>query len=447
MKYFTSIIGGVLLLLVLAMGAWHIALSQPLTPISKDTSGFKGHILAASDADMLATAYADGILNKLEGIEDSLSVIKVSNGKASIIGKSFATNSVVSWPAILAWHPGKRYAYVAETRGLYTGSENKVKNVYTDLPKGILISVIDLNDPTKPTVIQQKSVGKEIQGVSLNAKGDLLVAGSTEKGKELVLIKLEGGLLGEISYFSHEGIKGSDNNNSGFRTIEFHPTEDVIAANLNNTELAFFQVSREDSTLSIDQIGKILPVAKHWSVGNWHPNGKFFLLSDVAWGSGDAGFVLNGKGKLVSVGFNPEGNHQIVSQQKVGMSPEGFDVSPNGKYAIVVNMRRTYLPKNIWFVPGRTKSSLSLLKIEEDSGELIPLGKEYGFKGTLPEDAVFDLESNSIAVAVYQEQDELYPKKGWVEFWEVEDDKLIKTAEKIEVTRGVHNLKLAKLLE
>lgn len=432
-------------MLVFAIGAWHIALSQPLATVSKEATSFQGHILAASDADMLATAYADGILNKVAGIEDSLSIIKVTNGSASIVGKNFATNSVVSWPSILAWHPEKHYAYVAETRGVYTDTDNKVKNVYTDLPKGTLISVIDASDPTNPAVIQQKSVGKDIQGVSLNAKGDLLVSGSTEKGKELVLIKLEDGLLGEISYFSHDGIKGSDNNNSGFRTIEFHPKENVIAANLNNTDLAFFHVNQKDSTLSINQIGKVIPVAKHWSVGNWHPNGKFFILSDVAWGSGNAGFVLNGKGKLVSVGFNSEGDHKIISQQKVGMSPEGFDLSPDGRYAIVVNMRRTYLPKNIWFIPGRTKSSLSLLKINEETGELILLGKEYGFKGALPEDAIFDLESNSIAVAIYQDQDEVFPKKGRIEFWEVEDEKLLKTSERIEVTRGVHNLKLVNL--
>ncbi len=137
-------------MLVFALGAWHIALSQPLAAVGKEATSFQGHILAASDADMLATAYANGILNKVAGIEDSLSIIQLTNGSASIIGKSFATNSVVSWPSILAWHSEKKYAYVAETRGVYEEAENKVANVYTDLPDGTLISVIDVQNPANP---------------------------------------------------------------------------------------------------------------------------------------------------------------------------------------------------------------------------------------------------------------------------------------------------------
>lgn len=83
-----------------------------------------------------------------------------------------------------------------------------------------------------------------------------------------------------------------------------------------------------------------------WSVGNWAPNGKYFILSDVNWGNSSMGAILNGKGKLVSVAFNKNGEHKIILKVKVGVSPEGFDVSPDGKCAIVSNMLRTYAPKN-----------------------------------------------------------------------------------------------------
>ena len=75
-------------------------------------------------------------------------------------------------------------------------------------------------------------------------------------------------------------------------------------------------------------------------------------------------------------------------------------------------MRRTYGPKQFWFVPGTKRSSLSLIKIDPQSGQLSVIGKEYGFLGVLPEDAIFDQESNSIAVAVYHEKNENYPKNG-----------------------------------
>ncbi|HHP7241906.1 MAG TPA: hypothetical protein ACFCUD_09540 [Cyclobacteriaceae bacterium] len=95
----------------------------------------------------------------------------------------------------------------------------------------------------------------------------------------------------------------------------------------------------------------------------------------------------------------------MVSTTKVGLSPEGFDVNPDGKYAIVANMRRTYGPKKFWIVPVRKEASLSLVKINTETGQLTTLEKQYGFEGALPEDAVFDMESNTIAVAVYHEQD------------------------------------------
>ncbi|RQH07312.1 lactonase family protein, partial [Okeania hirsuta] len=145
---------------------------------------------------------------------------------------------------------------------------------------------------------------------------------------------------------------------------------------------------------------------------------------------------------LVSIKFNPSGDHDIISKTKVGLSPEGFDLSPDGNYAIVANMRRTYGPKAFWFVPARTGASLSLVKVDPETGMLKTLGKEYLFEGVLPEDAIFDTESNSIAVAVYHEQDELFPTHGWLDLWELKDEQLVKTAEKLPLTRGVHNLLL-----
>ncbi|MEL7005524.1 MAG: hypothetical protein AAFN93_22755, partial [Bacteroidota bacterium] len=90
----------------------------------------------------------------------------------------------------------------------------------------------------------------------------------------------------------------------------------------------------------------------------------------------------------------------------------------------------------------RKTSSLSLVKIDSNTGELTKLGKDYGFKGALPEDAVFDKESNSIAVAVYQDRQEEFPKEGWIDYWELNEDKLVYTGKRLNVTRGVHNLLL-----
>lgn len=421
-----------------ACGGQSIVLEQELS------ADFKGRILAASDADMLATAYADGVLNKVEGVEDSLSLISVTKGKPVIVSQQHVSNSVVSWPSIIAWNENLKLAYVAETRGLHNSEDQKVDDVWKDLPKGNKISVVDFNDPVNPKTIQSIAIGENIQGVSINSMANLLVAGSTEKGKEIVVAKLTDGKIDQRFYFTNNEIKEVEDNNSGIRTIEFHPSENIIAANLNNTHLVFYRIENQEDSVSIQQLGESVEVAKHWSVGNWHPSGKYFILTDVAWGKGTLGAIMNGKGSLVSVAFADSGSHEVISKTKVGLSPEGFDISPDGHYAIVANMRRTYGSKKFWFVPARKNSSLSLVKIDEHTGELATLGKPYGFEGALPEDAIFDLESNSIAVAVYHKQDEAFPTKGWIDFWELENDKLFKTKEQLFITRGVHNLLLIK---
>ena len=435
-------LGSIFLLSLCALGIWHLSTPNAIAQSENLNSDFSGSILAISDADMIATAYANGKINKVKGIEDSLALISFSGNRPYIKSSIHASNSVISWPSILAWNPLKQYAYVAETRGVYQGENQQLKDVWKDFPNGTQISVFDYSDRQNPRLVQNKKIGENIQGVSLNHDRSLLVAGSTEKGKEIIVARLDEGLISEPFYFSNDEIEEKETNNSGIRTIEFHPTENIIAANLNNTHLVFYRVLDKDGSLTIEQIGSSIKVGKHWSVGNWHPSGRFFITTDVAWGDGSLGAIFNKKGKLVSTKFDHQGAHKILSEAKVGLSPEGFDISPDGKYAIVANMRRTYGPKAFWFVPGRKNSSLSLVKINLETGDLKTVGKQYGFEGALPEDAIFDLESNTIAVAVYHKQDEAFPQQGWLDFWELKEDRLIKTTQHIHLTRGVHNLLL-----
>jgi len=434
--------GSIFFTCISALGIWHLSTTSSLAQSDTIKPDFSGSILAASDADMIATAYANGTINKVQGIEDSLALISFSKNNPSIQSKIHASNSVISWPSVVAWNKEKQYAYVAETRGVYQEKNQQLQDVYKDMPVGTKISIFDYSDRHNPSLLQEKVIGENIQGVSLNRDCSLLVASSTEKGKEIILTSLKEGLIDETSYFSNDEIIKKASNNSGIRNVEFHPTENIFAANLNNTHLVFYKVLNQEDGLRVEQVGNSVKVGKLWSVGNWHPSGRYFITTDVAWGSGSLGAIFNRKGKLTSTKFDPKRSHEIVSEAKVGLSPEGFDVSPDGNYAIVANMRRTYGPKSFWFVPARKNSSLSLVKINPETGALQTLGKQYGFEGALPEDAIFDKESNSIAVAVYHKQDEAFPTQGWLDFWELEEDRLIKTSQRIHLTRGVHNLLL-----
>ncbi|MEO0337748.1 MAG: hypothetical protein AAF242_00905, partial [Bacteroidota bacterium] len=61
--------------------SWFASHGQAISPAQNSPAQFKGAFLAASDADMLGGAYANGVLNKVEGIEDSLTLIEVVDGK------------------------------------------------------------------------------------------------------------------------------------------------------------------------------------------------------------------------------------------------------------------------------------------------------------------------------------------------------------------------------
>lgn len=441
MKKAMKITGIGMATLILLFSVWHLSQGQSIEKTQNIEPNFKGKFLAISDADMIAGAYANGTLNKVKGIEDKLTFIDGNEQKLSAVE---ASNSVISWPAILEWNPAHQFAYVAETRAIHKGDSQQMDNVFTDFPKGKRITVLDYRNKQKPIVVQEKEVGENIQGVSLNQNGNLLVSGSTEEGKELVVMGLKDGLIANTTYFTHESIQTKNTGKGGIRTVEFHPTKNIIAANLNNTHLLFFRVNNAEGTIELEQIGEALEVGKRWSVGNWHPSGNYFILSDLRWGDG-LGAITHGKGKLVSVRFDESGNHKIIDKEKVGLSPEGFDISPDGNYAVTINMRRTWAPKKgFWFVPARKNSSLSLVKIDPNTGKLEKLGSDYGFEGALPEDGIFDSEGNTIAVAVYHDRNEESPTEGWIDFWELKNEKLIKTEKQIKVTRGVHNLLLVE---
>ena len=439
-----KIIGIGLGMLLLSFGIWQLSQIQSTEKASNTKASFQGSFLAASDADMIAGAYANGILNKVEGINDQLNYI--DGNENTVISKSSieVSNSVISWPAILEWNRHHKLAYIAETRAMHKSNTQEMKNVFTDFPVGKKITVINYQNTESPEILQEKVIGENIQGVSINNSGTLLAAGSTEPGKELVIMELDKGLITKTYHFTTDAIDAKNTGNGGIRTVEFHPTKNIIAANLNNTHIVFFRISKNNDAITINRLGTPVKVAKRWSVGNWHPEGKYFILSDLRWGDG-LGQITHGRGKLVSVRFNEKGNHEIIDKVKVGLSPEGFDISPDGKYAVTVNMRRTWAPlKGFWFVPARKTSSLSLVKINGNTGKLNKLGKDYGFEGALPEDAIFDKEGNSIAVAVYQDREEEFPKEGWIDFWELKNEKLIYTGKQLKVTRGVHNLLLIK---
>ncbi|MEM7762363.1 MAG: hypothetical protein AAF298_30235, partial [Cyanobacteria bacterium P01_A01_bin.40] len=128
---------------------------------------------------------------------------------------------------------------------------------------------------------------------------------------------------------------------------------------------------------------------------------------------------------------------------EVGLSPEGFAISPDDSLITTVNIRRTYLPDFIPAWRGKSYSSLSLVKFDPQSGQLSNVD-EYGFEGLLPEQVTFDESGKSLAVVIFNYR-QPSPKTGAVEFWNVlsgDRPKLERTGFKLDVVRGAHDIVL-----
>ena len=171
-------------------------------------------------------------------------------------------------------------------------------------------------------------------------------------------------------------------------------------------------------------------------------------MSDLKWSlynNQTLNFLLNTPGEMIAVQFEPETGEpaSIISRVEVGLSPEGFAISPNESLIATVNLRRTYLPDFLPAWRGKPYSSLSLLQFDALTGQLNTL-EEYGFEGLLPEQATFDAAGNSLAVVIFHDR-KPSPKTGAIEFWNVVSDatpRLERSGYKIDVVRGAHDVVL-----
>lgn len=402
------------------------------------------HLLVASDADMVATAYADGKLDQVEGIEDALTVVDLPLDRTNAaVTEIEASNSVMNWPQTVTASPDGTKAYIIETRGQVPNNIQEFDDVWADMPSGKLLTIVDISNPSKLEVLEKISIAKSPNSVSISPDGKFLAIDNKEKGKELVIVELENGLPKTSRHFA---VEHESSEVGVIRAIAWHPSGRYLALNLEDTEIAFYEFKTDGS---IEPFGDRLKLGTRLSEGKFTPDGNYFVVTDTGWGQ-TLGYIFNRNGKLFSIGFDEDnGKHQLVSQTEVGLSPEGFAMSPDGSMLITVNMRRTYAPEGILraIVPSTEYSSLSLVTMDLNSGELTTVGEEYGFEGLLPEDAVFDAEGKSVAVVIYNYR-EPSPKTGAIEFWNVisntDKPQLERTGFQIDVTRGSHSMYLVE---
>lgn len=445
-----------LLLALLMYGLLQLIEPVRIAPIAPNASlQFTGQaLLVASDADMVATAYADAKLDRVPGIEDALTIIELpldrpqsdaAQSAQSAIATLQVSNSVMSWPQIIAVSPDGQRAYVAEVRSPPTAGIQELEDI-DQMPAGSHITVVDIADRSRPTVIESVRVGRNPEHISISPTGEFLAVNLNEPGKELLIVQLKAdGRLGARSYIPMQ-LDGTREDN---QTAVWHPSGQYLAVIQDkNRWINFYRVQTADGAITIEPFGEPLLLGNHLSHPRFTNDGRFLLVPDLKWSlyrNPTLNFLLNTRGEMIAVQFEPNSGNppKIVSRVEVGLSPEGFALSPDNSLIATVNMRRTYLPS---FVPawrGKPYSSLSLVQFDPTSGQLTEID-EYGFEGLLPEQATFDATGSSLAVVIFNYR-EPAPRKGAVEFWNVvqgDSPSLERTGYTLDVVRGAHDIVL-----
>lgn len=442
----SALVGLGIVLAAIASGLLQLIEPVGITPIapSPQPLTFTGRaLLVASDADMVATAYANGVLERVAGLEDTLTVIDLPlNPENPQIRQAQVSNSVASWPQIVAASPDGTTAYVAEVRKPPPAQVTAYDSI-EQLPVGSQVTAVDLAR-SQPIVRGTAEVGRNPDHLNLSPDGTLLAVTLDQPGQELKLIQIENGRFGQQFGFA---IFDSNGQPADVNAVTWHPSGRFLALNLNNHAVAFYRVQRDRQGRPVLQPqGEPIQVGNWLTTGRFTPDGRFYLIPDVRWrtyGIRQLDYLANPRGTLIAIQFSETAQASIASTAEVGLGPEGFALSPDGSLIVTVNLRRTYLPNWLPAWRGKPFSSLSLVQFDPASG-LLTTVDEYGFEGLLPEQATFDARGRSLAVVIYHYR-QRSPKTGAVEFWNVipgQHPRLERTGYNVEVVRGAHDIVL-----
>jgi hypothetical protein len=428
--------------------------AEPLQKRSTETSNvlFKARaILAVSDADMVASAYADGRLRRRPNTVDQLTIIQPGEDTTKAQRSAVAVPStVLGWPGAIDASPDRRFAYVVEGRKSPPPNIDRYSSVTEEMPFGRHLAVVGLADLAVPKVLMTTEIGDSPGSVHVAPSGRWLLVTLKEADAPIAFVSLQDGLPQSVIKvplaLPNVAQRAYD---TGAVFGQVSPAGDIVALNIANTHLAFAKVVFDDAgkPQGAHLIGRPMRLNAKWiSMLRWSKDGRHLLVADVGWGPKSTDAVLNGPGYVLSIAFDPSGQHREVSRTKVSLSPEAFEMSPQGDLIIAVNMERTSLPPSgfPFILFGRqSHHSLSLVAFDAITGGLRTIDGPIMADGVLPEDAVFDNDGKTIAVVVYHERSEA-PLVGWLQYYEIERGadapRLRPTNARTMLPRGAHDL-------
>jgi len=362
-------------------------------------------IVTISDGDVLASSYADGQLApESAGHRDLLTVISLSaQGAASTSVE--VSNSVTAAPEVLALAPDGRSAFVVERLKQRASGAKAVK----DLAAGDRLFALDISDPVAPKIVATAQIAAFPESVAVSPDGRrVAVVSNTPEAAWLQVVEFRGGAFSDVQRFNLAdlGVLGTASGPRGGVTatnVHWHPSEEVLAVNINTqNRVAFFRLG-ERPTLW----GNIVEVGRDPFVGRFTPDGAYYLTAD--WGRDFSATSLDGRlptkpssisvirlGKAGAAG--EADRHTVTATAPTDASSEGLAVSPDGRLVATVNMRGTAFPSSS--PRFDRQATVTLLQFDPAKGALTRIA-DYPVEGVLPEGGSFDATGEHFLATVF----------------------------------------------
>jgi DNA-binding beta-propeller fold protein YncE len=329
--------------------------------------GGTNDILIGLDAKI--TYDANGQVNDAPG-KDAVLVMDVSNpAKPRVRASLPLMNSLLGPPTNLQITPDGKLGLVANSVVM-----SQDGSAWKTAPDNKLF-VIDLN-ANPPKLLDTVTVGSQPSGLAISRGGELLLV-ANRAGKSVSVVSIHSGVVKSLGEVPLE-------QEAAAVVISPDGKRAFVCMNLVN-RIAVLSIDGEKVTYD-----KSLDIPSGLNPYNIDitPNGRYVIASNTgaSKNNGDAEVVIE------ATGAHPH----VIDLMTPGNGPEGFTISPDGKWAATPLLLGSGAKPNDWFkTPG---GELAVMSVGRD-GKLTVVGKAK--LGGLPEGIAFSPNSGYIYVGNY----------------------------------------------
>jgi len=328
-------------------------------------------ILIGLDAKI--TYEANGPVNGAPG-NDAVLIMDVSNpAKPKIRASLPLMNSLLGPPTNLQITPDGKLGLVANSV-----VHNQDGATWKSTPDNKLF-VIDLN-ANPPKLTDTVTVGMQPSGLAISHKGDLALI-ANRNGKSVSVLSIQNGVVKSL----------------GDVPLEQEAAAVVITPDGKRAFVCLNQVNKI-AVLSID--GQTVTYDKSMDIPSGFnpyniditPDGKYVIASNTGAqkNNGDAEVIIDATGP----------HPHVVDIMSPGNGPEGFAISPNGKWVATPLLLGSGAKASDWF---KTKGGELVIMSVGSGGKMTITGKAP--LGGLPEGIAYSPDSNYIYVGNYFDKD------------------------------------------